>query len=86
MKKEITLGQLLSVGVTIIIALATGWITLSNKVAKLEQEDIQIKSEQFNMQLKLDRQLDKIESKMDLHNQEIKNILIELQNKQNRRQ
>lgn len=32
MKREITLGQLLSVGVTILIALITGWVTLNNKV------------------------------------------------------
>jgi hypothetical protein len=75
MKKEITLGQLMSVGVTLLIAIVTAWITLSNKVS---QQDVEIR-ELRERQNKTDQSLVRIESKLEL-------ILIKLENKKDREQ
>lgn len=73
MKKEITVGQLLSVAATLLIALATGWVTLNNKVSSHETEIQGIKKQQE----KTDRILERIEGKIEL-------ILITLPNKKDR--
>jgi uncharacterized membrane protein (DUF106 family) len=85
MKKEITLGQLVSVAVTVIIALATGWITQNSKVSKLE-EQVLILQERLNEQVagnekkfdKIDRQLSDIQS-------DTRQILINLERKADRK-
>lgn len=73
MKREITLGQMLSVAATLIIALATGWMTLNDKVS---QHEVEIKVLQ-DRQSKTEATLDRIESKIEL-------ILIKLENKKDR--
>lgn len=61
MKKEITVGQLLSVGVTLLIAIITGWVTINNKVSGHEKEiqGIQIR------QSRVETQIDRLENKID---------------------
>ncbi len=73
MKKEVTLGQLLTVAATVIISLATGWITLNNKVTAhgIEIQTLQVQSE------KRDLKLDRIDAKLE-------RILIALEQKKNR--
>jgi len=73
MKKEITVGQLLSVAATLLIALATGWITINNKVSRHDAE-IKTTHESIN----------RIEDKVDKVNELSTRILIEMQNKQDR--
>jgi hypothetical protein len=80
MKKEITIGQLLSVGATLLIAIITGWVTLNNKVSS---QAVEIKVLQEN-QNKWDRVVERIEAKIDLNNEKTNQVLIELQNKKNR--
>lgn len=65
MKKEITLGQLLSVAVTILIAIATGWITLNNKVAKSEERDRNLEIKQTELEIRNERKFDRIDNKLD---------------------
>jgi len=73
MKKEITVGQLLSVGVTILIAIVTGWVTLNNKVST---HDAEIKHLQ-NRYDKSEKTFERIEAKVE-------QILISLQNKKDK--
>lgn len=73
MKKEITLGQLISVATVVLISVITGWITMNNKVSKLEVSDEE-RSKQF----------ERLELKIDKNNEITTNILIELQNKADR--
>lgn len=65
MKREITLGQLLSVAVTLVIALGTGWITQNNKVSRLEEQVRNMQTEQYSMQIRSDSKFDKIDNKLD---------------------
>jgi uncharacterized protein YoxC len=73
MKREVTLGQALSIAVTIAITIITGWITMNNKVTRLEAR-----------QDELEKRYDRIETKIDLIVDKTQNILIELERKQNR--
>lgn len=81
MKKEITLGQLLSVGVTLLIAIVTGWVTLNNKVAT---HDIEIKS-LTEKQYKTEVTLDRIEGKIDKINEGQADIRVKLEKKIDRK-
>lgn len=73
MKKEITVGQFLSVAATLLIAMATGWITINNKVAShaVRLQGVEARQD------KTERILERIEGKIEL-------ILINLQNKKDR--
>lgn len=73
MKKEITLGQLLGVGVTLLITIVTGWVTINNKVSAHEIEIQALKAKSDRIEIKLDR--------IELKTQD---ILIILQNKKDR--
>lgn len=81
MKKEITLGQLLSVGVTLLITIITGWVTINNKVSSHEE---QIKSLE-NRQTKVELVNDRIELKIDKINENIGTILVKLEGKKDRK-
>ena len=70
MKKEITLGQLISAGVTLLIAIVTAWVTINNKVSAHAEAIDAIKKRQD----RTDIQLDKIDATTTT-------ILFELQNK-----
>lgn len=73
MKKEITLGQLLGVGATLLIAIATGWMTMSNKIS---EQGMQIKN--------LQERQDKVESAIFGIQTDIRLILVKLQDKKDR--
>lgn len=73
MKKEITVGQLLSVGVTLMLAIITGWVTLNNKVST---HDVEIKGLQQRAE-NAERILDRIEGKIDI-------LTIKVENKKDR--
>ena len=88
MKKEITLGQLLAVAVTVLISFGTGWITLTNKVseqgAKFDIQIKQIKDEQAAIQARFDRFTERLELKIDKVNDNVNSVLIQMENKLDR--
>ena len=88
MKKEITLGQLLAVAVTVLISFGTGWITLTNKVseqgAKFDIQIKQIKEEQAAIQARFDRFTERLELKIDKVNDNVNSVLIQMENKLDR--
>lgn len=73
MKKEITLGQLIAVGASLLIAIITGWVTINNKVST---HDAEIKHLQDRYD-KSERTFERIESKVE-------QILINLEKKKDK--
>lgn len=73
MKKEITLGQTLAIAATLIISIITAWVTLTNKVTRLEAR-----------QDSLEERYMRIEGKIDIIADKAQDILIQLERKQNR--
>jgi len=88
MKREITLGQLLSVSVTLLIAVITGWITMSNKITeqgtKFNIQIEQIKADQAAIQQRFDRFTERIELKIDKMNENVNSVLVKMETKVDR--
>ena len=55
MKKEITLGQLVSVSATLLIAIVTAWVTINNKVSVHSEAIESIKKRQDRTDVQLDK-------------------------------
>lgn len=85
MKNEFTLGQLLAVGVTIILAIVTGWITMSNKVATVEAENRELRNNLYSLQISVDKKFEKIDSKLDDNNSTLFDIKVLLERKADRK-
>jgi predicted negative regulator of RcsB-dependent stress response len=85
MKKEITVGQLLSVAVTLLIAVITGWVTMSKKVTEQETKFSiqieQIKKEQDAIQGRFDRFTERTELKLDKINENVNSVLVKMESK-----
>lgn len=85
MKKEITVGQVIAVLSTFVIALATGWVTMTNKVAAIEQRVRDVETEQRQLRLDFTKAFDELRWKLEDQNNKLTQVLIKLENKQNRR-
>jgi hypothetical protein len=85
MKREITLGQLLGVAVTVIMAIAGGWISLSNKVATNESELKNLEIRFMDMQIETNKKYDKLDQKVDEMAGTLNDIKVLLERKQDRR-
>lgn len=85
MKKEVTLGQIIAVAVTVIIAMAGGWITIQKKVAVAEQKIMALEMRQAEDKIEYRKAVDELKWQIADGNQKITDILIQLQNKANRR-
>lgn len=85
MKREITLGQLLGVAVTVIMAIAGGWISLSNKVATNESELKNLEIRFMDMQIETNKKYDKLDQKVDEMTGTLNDIKVLLERKQDRR-
>lgn len=85
MKKEITEGHLIGSATTLLIAIVAACITISNKVARIEAQRELDRVEQYNIQLSNDKKFDKIDAKMDAISNDTRLILINLQNKADRK-
>lgn len=80
MKKEITLGQLLTGLLSLLITVVTAWITLNNKVSS-HSEKIKTLEERL---LYGEKMIERVETKIDRLNEQNTRILIALENKKNR--
>jgi len=85
MKREITLGQLLSVAVSVVIALATGWITQNNKVSKLEEKVMILQQQQAQQAEANEKKFDKIDKTLSDIQNDTRLILINLERKADRK-
>lgn len=85
MKKEITLGQLLAVAITLLISIVSAWVTINNKVTRLESQQQEYRDQQYTLQVANDKKFDKIDQKMDAISSDTRQILIKLENKADRK-
>lgn len=85
MKREITVGQLLSVAVSVVIALATGWITQNNKVSKLEEKVMILQQQQAQQAEANEKKFDKIDKTLSDIQNDTRLILINLERKADRK-
>lgn len=85
MKKEITVGQVIAILSTFVIAVATGWVTMSNKIAALDTRVQNMENEQRQARIDYTKSFDELKWKIQEGNNTITTILIKLENKQNRR-
>jgi hypothetical protein len=85
MNKQPPWWQIIAVLVSILIPVCIGLISMSNKQSAQEQRLLRLETEQFNNQIKVEKEFDKMGAKMDQLNATSTRILIELQNKADRK-
>jgi hypothetical protein len=85
MKKEITVGQLISVATTLLIAIITAWITLTKKVTVMEVKQQNMEASQIDERIENRRAMNELKWAIDNGNQRLTEILVQLQNKENRK-
>jgi len=84
MKREVTLGQVLSIAVTIIIACLTGWITLSNKVERAEERDKNLEIRMSSYEIRQDKETGEIKKTLQEINGTVNDIRLDLKDKVDR--
>lgn len=85
MKKEITVGQVLSIASAVLIALVTHWYTLNNKITRLETQREEDRIRLFDMQLEISKKFDKIDKTLGDLSNDTRQILITLEKKADRK-
>ena len=85
MERKISLGQVLSISVTLIIAIFTGWVTINNKVTDADRRITNLELQQEKMQNQLEQIMIRFETKLDKQSDEIIQVRLLLENKENRR-
>jgi len=81
MKKEITLGNLLTVATTVVLAFLAAWITMNNKVAEMKVKQAEDEKRYYDSQIANDRKADRIEAKMDKLFDVMNDLSIKVENK-----
>lgn len=85
MKKEITLGQVLVACLGLITTIATGWITMTNKITDVQRRVQNLEDQRLADRIEYRKSVDELKWQIQDGNQKITDILIQLQNKQNRK-
>lgn len=85
MNKQPPWWQIIAVLVSILIPVTIGLISMSNKQSEQEARLSRVESEQSKNQTKVENEFDKIGVKIDQLNTTSTQILIELQNKADRK-
>lgn len=85
MKQPTPLWQAVSIAITLLIAIVTGWVTLNNKVSRIEaKQELERINSEF-IRTSMEKKIDKLDDKIDNQGKDIRQILIEIQNKQDRK-
>lgn len=85
MKQPTPLWQAVSIAITLLIAIVTGWVTLNNKVSRIEaKQELESINAEF-IRSSMEKKIDKLDDKIDNQGRDIRQILIEIQNKQDRK-
>lgn len=85
MKQPTPLWQAVSIAVTLLIAIITGWVTLNNKVSRIEaKQEVERVNAEF-IRTSMEKKIDKLDDKIDNQGKDIRQILVEIQNKQDRK-
>lgn len=85
MKKGITLGQVFSIAVSLVIVIITGVIVINKQVSANDERIKTIRERQDRADAWMNRIEAKIDKSTEQNSRDNKEILIQLQNKQNRK-
>lgn len=85
MKQPTQWWQVISICVVVLIASFGGIINESNKVARLEDRVENLKIQQMDIQTSSDKKFDRMDIKIDAIQTDTRQILINLQNKEDRK-
>lgn len=85
MKQQAQIWQLIVSVVVVVLSCFAGIISASNKIETLRADLENVKTQQFNMQTAADKKFDKIDAKIDLIQNDTRQILINLASKQDRK-
>lgn len=84
MKKPVEIWQIILGALTFLAMLIGAWVTLNNKVSRIETKQEQESINAEFVRTAMEKKIDKIDDKMDKQGSDIRQILIEIQNKQDR--
>ena len=84
-KREVTLGQLITVATTLVILIITQWVSLNIRVTKIEVESVE--RTRYETEYRLEMKTSQAETNATLKtlNESVQEIKVSLQNKQDRR-
>lgn len=84
-KREVTLGQLITVATTLVILIITQWVSLNIRVTKIEVESVE--RTRYETEYRLEMKTSQAETNATLKtlNESVQEIKLSLQNKQDRR-
>lgn len=84
-KREVTLGQLITVSTTLIILIITQWVSLNIRVTKLEVESVERTRYETEYRFEMKSSQAETNATLKTLNESVQEIKVSLQNKQDRR-
>lgn len=84
-KREVTLGQLITVATTLIILIIAQWVSLNIRVTKLEVESTDRTRYETEYRLEMKSSQAETNATLKTLNESVQEIKVSLQNKQDRR-
>ena len=84
-KREVTLGQLITVATTLIILIITQWVSLNIRVTKLEVESVERTRYETEYRFEMKSSQAETNATLKTLNESVQEIKVSLQNKQDRR-
>lgn len=84
-KREVTIGQLITVATTLVILIITQWVSLNIRVTKLEVESTERTRYETEYRLEMKSSQAETNATLKTLNESVQEIKVSLQNKQDRR-
>lgn len=84
-KREVTLGQLITVATTLVILIITQWVSLNIRVTKIEVESVERTRYETEYRLEMKSSQAETNATLKALNESVQEIKVSLQNKQDRR-
>lgn len=84
-KREVTLGQLITVATTLITLIIAQWVSLNIRVTKLEVESVERTRYETEYRLEMKSSQAETNATLKTLNESVQEIKVSLQNKQDRR-
>lgn len=84
-KREVTLGQLITVATSLVILIITQWVSLNIRVTKIEVESIERTRYETEYRLEMKSSQAETNATLKTLNESVQEIKVSLQNKQDRR-
>ena len=84
-KREVTLGQLITVATTLVILIITQWVSLNIRVTKLEVESTERTRYETEYRLEMKSSQAETNATLKTLNESVQEIKVSLQNKEDRR-